>query len=190
MALIPGSVPATGCLAPRDDQDTYATQDEQYNRGGYRSVADMTQRDVITPDRRKEGMLVNVTSEGMTYQLQGGIENIHWIEHSSSGFTKKEFLKILQRYTDLIRPPTVVFDECESVWDGDEPIINYNECEDPNISTEDLTDKVAELCGVVTALVDTEGVSGGDTTPTPGEIDGNEESCIEVDGGGAQYATT
>jgi hypothetical protein len=38
MAQIPGSVRLTGFIAPSDTLDTYATQDEMYNRGGYRSV--------------------------------------------------------------------------------------------------------------------------------------------------------
>ena len=186
MPNIPGSVPITGFIAPTDAADTFATQDEAYNRGGYRSVADIAERDAITPDRRKEGMLVNVLSDSTVYKLTGGIDNVNWeVDGGGSEASEALIVKILQRYTDLIRPPTVVFDGCESVWDGSEPVVDYNDCEDPNLNTEELEGKIEELCGVVSALVDTEGISGTDSSEQIGEIDGNEESCIELDGGGA-----
>ena len=59
---IPGSVPVGGYIAPFNASDTYATQDEIYNRGGWRTVATIAARNAITADRRREGMLVRVTS--------------------------------------------------------------------------------------------------------------------------------
>ena len=83
MAYINGSIPISGFIAPTDDADTFATQDEAYNRGGYRSVPDTIARDGITPDRRKEGMLVFIISTDVTYQLKGGILNTNWVEYST-----------------------------------------------------------------------------------------------------------
>jgi hypothetical protein len=87
MAAIPGSVPITGFIAPTDTNDIFATQDETYNRGGFRTVADLTARDAITPDRRLEGMLVRVLSNAKFYTLSGGITNSNWVEEAFSGGT-------------------------------------------------------------------------------------------------------
>ena len=184
MAPLSGTLVASR-IVPTDTADTYATHDEEYGRGGYRSVATVAERDAIPLDRRKDGMAVFVTDEKATYRLQEVITNDGWIDTAGSEASEALIIKILQRYTDLIRPPTVVFDGCASIWDGTEPVVNYNDCEDPNLNTEELEGKVEELCGVVSALVDTEGISGTDSSEQIGEIDGNEESCIELDGGGA-----
>jgi hypothetical protein len=85
MAAIPGSVAVTGFIAPTDSGDTFATQDETYNRGGFRTVADLTARDAITVDRRLEGMIVRVISTGKFYTLEGGIGNGDWVEETFGG---------------------------------------------------------------------------------------------------------
>jgi hypothetical protein len=87
MAAIPGSVPITGFIAPTDTADIFATQDETYNRGGFRTVADLTARDAITADRRLEGFLVRVLSNGKFYTLSGGILNANWVEEYFGGGT-------------------------------------------------------------------------------------------------------
>ena len=56
-------------VVPFADTDSYATHDETYGRGGYRSVADIDERDAIPLQRRKAGMLVRVLSEKVTYEL-------------------------------------------------------------------------------------------------------------------------
>jgi hypothetical protein len=60
MASIPGSVPLTGFIAPTDTADTFAVIDMIYARGGYRVVDDESERNSITQDRRRVGMLVGV----------------------------------------------------------------------------------------------------------------------------------
>lgn len=84
MADIPGSVTLTGFIAPTDTADTYATHDDEYGRGGHRSVADLSARDAIPTLRRKEGMQVFVLSEGIAYRLFGGVSNSDWVEASST----------------------------------------------------------------------------------------------------------
>jgi hypothetical protein len=88
---IPGSVPITGFVAPTATSDTYATQDEFYNRGGWRTVADITARNAITADRRKVGMVVRVLDAGggseKFYTLVGGIADINWVEQVFGGGT-------------------------------------------------------------------------------------------------------
>ena len=78
MAGYTGSVGLTGYVAPKDTLDTYAIQDEAFNRGGYRSVANITERDAITADRRKLGMLVYCFSDSTYYTLKNGLTNADW----------------------------------------------------------------------------------------------------------------
>lgn len=84
MADIPGSVTLTGFIAPTDTEDTYATHTDEYGRGGYRTVADVTARNAIPSLRRKEGMSVFVISEGIAYRLLGGTSNSDWFEVTAS----------------------------------------------------------------------------------------------------------
>ncbi len=81
MAAIPGSVTITGFVAPTDTADTYPTHSDTYGHGGYRPVADLTERNAISADRRKEGMLVYVIADGTTYQLASDLTS--WTEYSS-----------------------------------------------------------------------------------------------------------
>jgi len=85
MGIILGSVPFGGFIAPTDSTDTYATHDELYNRGGYRTVVDIASRDLITPDRRKIGMLVYVTADDKYYTLKTGLLNADWEDATMGG---------------------------------------------------------------------------------------------------------
>lgn len=87
MAQIAGSVRVAGFIAPTDSTDTYAVTDEQYNRGGYRTVVDIAARNAITADRRKEGMLVRISSTGDIYVLAGGLLDANWTPLTVSGGT-------------------------------------------------------------------------------------------------------
>lgn len=77
MAQLSGTIVASR-IVPSDSLDTYATHDADYGRGGYRSVADIVERDAIPDQRRKQGMLVNVINTATIYQLVGGITNSNW----------------------------------------------------------------------------------------------------------------
>lgn len=76
MAVIPGSVPVTGFIAPTDSTDTYATHDAIYGRGGLVAVANAASRTAITADRRSEGMWVLQIDTGVLYQLQ--VDLVTW----------------------------------------------------------------------------------------------------------------
>lgn len=65
-------------IVPTDSQDTFPTHDEEYGLGGFRTVLDLSHRDLISKDRRKEGMLVFCLSNQSLYQLIGGLENTNW----------------------------------------------------------------------------------------------------------------
>jgi len=85
MAAIEGSVTIGGFIAPSDTTDTYASHVDIYGRGGMRSVADNTERDAITSDRRSEGMFVYVIDDATLYTLSGGITNDEWTEVELGG---------------------------------------------------------------------------------------------------------
>jgi len=79
MAELKGTLVASK-LVPTDSNDTFAVTDEKYNRGGYRTVDTYAERDEVTAERRKRGMLVHVIESGNIYMLRGGIENSHWVD--------------------------------------------------------------------------------------------------------------
>ena len=69
MANIVGGVLVTGFISPTDTSDTYAVIDPIYGIDGLRSVTGTTERNSITTERRREGMLVYVQSDGKYYKL-------------------------------------------------------------------------------------------------------------------------
>ena len=79
MTIDLSAIPITGYISPTSDTDTFATHVDTYGKGGYRSVADLTERDAISTERREIGMLVYVVSENTMYQLLSDIENINWV---------------------------------------------------------------------------------------------------------------
>lgn len=58
-------------VVPFTKDDRYATHDETFGRGGYRSVASISEMNAIPNERRKEGMLVNVVGDKI-YRLVNG----------------------------------------------------------------------------------------------------------------------
>ena len=50
-------------IVPYTDSDEYATHDEKYGVGGYRTVDSVSEMNAIPAARRKEGMLVNVKGD-------------------------------------------------------------------------------------------------------------------------------
>jgi hypothetical protein len=62
MAEIKGTNVASK-IAPYTDSDEYATHDEKYGVGGYRTVDSVSEMNAIPAARRKEGMLVNVKGD-------------------------------------------------------------------------------------------------------------------------------
>lgn len=61
-----------------DDQDVFPTSEPKRQLGGWAEVADITERNAITTNRRRIGMKRYVISEGITYKLEGGITNSDW----------------------------------------------------------------------------------------------------------------
>ena len=73
-------VGVTGIVTPTDPADMYATTHPFYAAGGLKYVEDLTERDAILPSRRiPEITIVWVQADGNFYQLQGGIDNVDWV---------------------------------------------------------------------------------------------------------------
>lgn len=94
MAAIPGSIPVTGKIAPTDSTDTFGTHEDIYGIGGHVSIVTVTDRNAITSDRRKWGMLATVYNDGSPsnnklYQLTRGFvdtninNNSNWKEFAA-----------------------------------------------------------------------------------------------------------
>ena len=79
MAKYPGGVVVSGYISPSDTADLYATHKEELGQGGYRSVANIAERNLIGRDRRKLGMVVYVIDEDKEYKLLSGLENTNWV---------------------------------------------------------------------------------------------------------------
>lgn len=84
MAQIQGTVIAAQ-ITTGDTLNTFPVADVNELQGGLMSVADLTARDAIPSTRRKVGMEVFVSADGLTYQLYGGTANINWRERPGGG---------------------------------------------------------------------------------------------------------
>lgn len=73
---MPGGVPVTGIISPLNSGD-FPVNDPQFQISGFRVVADDTERDAITAERRAEGMWVYVTTSNITYRLDADLTT--WI---------------------------------------------------------------------------------------------------------------
>lgn len=83
-------------IKPFTTLDKYATHDEEYGRGGYRSVNSISEMNAIPSDRRKEGMLVKIISSNSYYTLKNGIFQLE-IFGSGSGSSSSniEFINLI-----------------------------------------------------------------------------------------------
>jgi hypothetical protein len=82
MALIKGTN-VIAPIVPFDTADVHPSHEALYGRGGYRTVADTTERDAIPSARREAGMLVFVEADGEVWQLGGDLTS--WSEFASGG---------------------------------------------------------------------------------------------------------
>jgi hypothetical protein len=67
-------------IVPNSPLDAYPTHNDQYGKGGWRSVETIAERNSITTDRRRVGMVVFVSDSATEYQLISGITNSDWQE--------------------------------------------------------------------------------------------------------------
>lgn len=98
------NLPST--IVPFTTEDNYATHDEQYGKGGYRTVSTVSEMNTIPSQRRKEGMLVRVAAEQSYYILKNG--NFVKEEFGGSGGTGDttlnyigiDYMRILEIYNN------------------------------------------------------------------------------------------
>lgn len=67
MSAIPGTNVAAA-VVPFTTEDSYATHDAAYGKGGWREAASTAERDSIPTDRQRVGMIVNVVGD-QAYEL-------------------------------------------------------------------------------------------------------------------------
>jgi uncharacterized delta-60 repeat protein len=80
---IPGTVPFTGLIAPTATSDTYAITDPIYGKDGLRSVPTLADRDAISAERRRQGMIVFTQSDGKYWSLGANLTT--WTEFVGGG---------------------------------------------------------------------------------------------------------
>ena len=66
-------------IVPFTTEDQYATHEDTYGKGGFRSVELLSDLDLISNDRRKSGMFVYVEETEKLYKLKNG----NWVEHET-----------------------------------------------------------------------------------------------------------
>lgn len=87
---IPGFQQVTAPISPATIVDDQATHVEEFGRGGWRTVADNTERDAIFSERRTVGMLVYVAATGLTWQLQANLTD--WAEYAPGGIDPNDVM--------------------------------------------------------------------------------------------------
>jgi hypothetical protein len=86
MALIPGSIPVTGFIAPTDTSDTYAVTDAIYGIDGLRNVPTYADMYNISLERRREGMIVGIMSDNTYWKLLPSTGSNIWNIGSASNW--------------------------------------------------------------------------------------------------------
>ena len=74
MAQIAGTNVAAP-VVPFSTTDIHPSHEAAYGKGGYRSVANTTERNAIPTARREAGMLCYVQADGVIYQLASDLNN-------------------------------------------------------------------------------------------------------------------
>lgn len=91
-------------IRPQSDLDRFPSAFANEIKGGFHQVVDITARDAIPTERRQEGMWVQVIADGKVYKLNGGVDNVNWIEvqlgnvahnHNTDYYTKTEIDTII-----------------------------------------------------------------------------------------------
>lgn len=80
---IPGTVQLTGKIAPTALSDTYPTHDANFGYGGVHHVTSIANRDAITLQRRRAGMLCTVDGDPNIYRLE--LDLVTWTTISTGG---------------------------------------------------------------------------------------------------------
>lgn len=90
-------------VVPFTKDDKYATHDETFGRGGYRSVNSISEMNAIPSERRKEGMLVNVIGDKIYKLTNDSFVDAGLGSGGSGGGSSTSNVKVLTT-PDLINP--------------------------------------------------------------------------------------
>ena len=111
MALIPGTNIAAP-IVPGSTDDVFPTHDAQYGRGGYRAVANVTERDAIPAERRSADMVVRDSSENTEWVLASDL--VTWLRNSSA------YIRLEDLEDVIIESKTgddiITYDATNDVW--------------------------------------------------------------------------
>lgn len=85
MANFDNTIVVTGPISPIDERDKYPTHFARLGKGGFYQVATLSDRNLISQDRRELGLTVLVTNDlnpdnNRAYTLYGGLTNNDWEE--------------------------------------------------------------------------------------------------------------
>ena len=84
MGVIEGGINLGAPILPATDEDIFPTHDARYGKGGYRSVADIAERDAIPAARREFGMVVHTRDTNINWVWRNnGQADIWQIEPST-----------------------------------------------------------------------------------------------------------
>ena len=108
---IHGTVEIGGTIAPFSENDSYAVTDQKWGKDGLRNVDSLAERNAITAERRKAGMLVGVNDGGAIsyYKLldvEWNYTDADWEEFMSDAATKDSHTSMLQ--VGNIQPQQVI----------------------------------------------------------------------------------
>lgn len=82
---IQGGISVIGFISPTREDDEYPVTKPKYGLGGLRTVGSTADLYSIPTERREEGMMAFVVSEGSYWNLVGGLGNQNWQEVQFSG---------------------------------------------------------------------------------------------------------
>lgn len=85
---MPGTI-IYSILESPDPKDKNPHVDSNKVWGGHQIRNTISERDAIDIEIRKEGQTCDVLSIGKTFKLEGGIQNINWVEKVTSNVTFK-----------------------------------------------------------------------------------------------------
>ena len=133
MAYPVGAVQISGTIGTTSVLDTYATHQDYLGFGGLRAVADSTERDAITTQRRTFGMVVTSQDGSGSFILanvaMGGTDNVltnnaNWIPYSTGGgggiaFTSVTYaaLNVLIATLSLVEGNYYLINDYQTIYD-------------------------------------------------------------------------
>ena len=124
----------TDYIRPASSQDVYPTHLDIYGQGGIHSVNTIIDRNNITSQRRKEGMLSFVKETNAYYVLVGGIENLNWVKIAfinEDGFNVNTALKhgyiLIGDKNGLARQSPLLIDVRQDIVDLRRKISNFED---------------------------------------------------------------